>query len=47
MTEYSHEWLCQKVIDNASDAIIFADINGVIRLWNAGAERISGFALRK
>ena len=43
MTEPSHEWLCQQIVDNASDAIIFADRDGVVRLWNAGAERIFGF----
>jgi PAS domain S-box-containing protein len=43
MIEYSHEWLCQQIVDNASDAIIFADGDGLVRLWNAGAERIFGF----
>lgn len=43
MSEHSHEWLCEQIIDNASDAIIFADADGVVRLWNAGAERIFGF----
>jgi PAS domain S-box-containing protein len=43
MTEQTHEWLCQQIVDNASDAIVFADTEGVVRLWNAGAERIFGF----
>ena len=43
MTGYSHEWLCQQIIDSASDAIIFADRDGIVRLWNVGAERIFGF----
>jgi PAS domain S-box-containing protein len=43
MTEHSHEWLCRQIVDNAGDAIIFADSEGVVRLWNAGAERIFGF----
>lgn len=43
MPQYNNDWLCQQIVDNASDAIIFADRNGVIRLWNAGAERIFGF----
>ncbi len=43
MAEYSHEWLCQEIVDDAGDAIVFADADGVIRLWNAGAERIFGF----
>lgn len=43
MTKHTHEWLCQQIIDNAGDAIIFGDTDGVVRLWNAGAERIFGF----
>ncbi len=43
MAEYSHEWLCREIVDNAGDAIVFADADGVVRLWNAGAERIFGF----
>jgi PAS domain S-box-containing protein len=43
MTDYPHEWLCQQIVDNTADAIVFADADGVVRLWNAGAERIFGF----
>jgi PAS domain S-box-containing protein len=43
MPEQSHAWLCQQIVDNAGDAIIFADAEGTVRLWNAGAERIFGF----
>ncbi|MGH7932588.1 MAG: PAS domain S-box protein [Candidatus Binataceae bacterium] len=43
MAEYSHEWLCGAIVDNTGDAIIFGDADGVVRLWNAGAERIFGF----
>ena len=43
MTEYAHEWLCQQIIDNSGDAIIFGDREGTVRLWNAGAEKIFGF----
>jgi PAS domain S-box-containing protein len=32
------------LVREAPDAIIFADAEGVIRLWNRGAERIFGFA---
>lgn len=31
------------ILDQAADAIIFADTQGVIRLWNAGAARVFGF----
>ncbi len=43
MPEYTHEWLCQQIVDSAGDAIIFGDAEGNVRLWNAGAERIFGF----
>ena len=42
VTEYSHEWLCRQIVDEAQDAIILADRDGVIRLWNAGAEAMFG-----
>jgi PAS domain S-box-containing protein len=35
---------CLTLVCEAPDAIIFADAEGVIRLWNRGAERIFGFA---
>jgi len=34
--------LYQNIVENAPDAILFADREGIIRLWNAGAERIFG-----
>jgi PAS domain S-box-containing protein len=44
MSKHTHEWLCQQIVDNARDAIIFADRDGVIRLWNSGAEAIFGYS---
>jgi PAS domain S-box-containing protein len=38
----SHEWLCQQIVAESRDAIIFADRRGIIRLWNRGAEEIFG-----
>jgi PAS domain S-box-containing protein len=35
---------CLTLVREAPDAIIFADAEGVICLWNRGAERIFGFA---
>jgi PAS domain S-box-containing protein len=32
------------LVDQTSDAVIFADKEGVVRLWNHGAERIFGHA---
>jgi PAS domain S-box-containing protein len=33
----------QALVDAAGDAIVVADPDGIIRLWNAAAERIFGF----
>jgi len=38
------EQLYKAIVDQAPDAIIFADPQGLIRLWNAGAEAIFGFS---
>jgi PAS domain S-box-containing protein len=37
------ERLGRAVLDAASNAIIYADREGVIRFWNPGAERLFGF----
>ncbi len=31
------------VVEDTSDAILFSDAEGIIRFWNAGAERMFGF----
>lgn len=36
--------LSKAIVDQAPDAIIFADHGGLIRVWNSGAERIFGHA---
>ena|SRR5688572_32416795 len=36
--------LYQAVVEQGPDAIIFADREGIIRLWNARAEEMFGFA---
>jgi PAS domain S-box-containing protein len=40
----SHQGLCQSIVDQAGDAIMFSDREGIIRLWNRGAERMFGFS---
>lgn len=35
----------RRLLDNASDAVLFADAKGDILYWNAGAERIFGFSV--
>jgi PAS domain S-box-containing protein len=39
----SVEALCRRIVEAAGDAIIHADREGIIRLWNRGAERLFGF----
>jgi PAS domain S-box-containing protein len=43
VTVYTQEWLSEQIVQKAADAIIFADAEGVIRLWNSGAEAIFGY----
>jgi len=43
MPEHSGAALSQAIVDQAPDAIIFADRDGMIRVWNRGAERIFGY----
>jgi len=38
------ERLYQQIVEGAQDAIIFADQEGIIRLWNSGAESIFGYS---
>jgi len=33
-----------QLVTQAADAIVYADDQGLIRLWNAGAERIFGYS---
>jgi len=39
----TEEWLAGTIVTASNDAIMFADREGVIRLWNSGAERMFGF----
>lgn len=43
MAKTAHEWLCWQIVENAQDAIIYADRDGIIRLWNSGAEAMFGY----
>jgi len=33
----------QQIIENSQDAILFADRDGIVNLWNVGAEAIFGY----
>ncbi len=37
------ERLCRRIVAESRDAIIFADKDGRVRLWNAGAEAMFGY----
>lgn len=43
MEAYTQEWLCQQILENTQDAVIFADSEGMIRLWNQGAATMFGY----
>ncbi len=47
MTTPKHEWLCRSIVENAPDAMVFADREGKIRLWNAGAEAMFGYSAQE
>jgi PAS domain S-box-containing protein len=42
MGEFSQEWIGARLVADSRDAIIFADPEGVIRLWNTGAAELFG-----
>jgi PAS domain S-box-containing protein len=45
MTEsIPQEQLCSRIVVGSNDAIMFSDRQGLIRLWNIGAERMFGFS---
>jgi PAS domain S-box-containing protein len=35
--------LCEAIVEQMPDALIYADRQGVIRIWNGGAEQVFGF----
>jgi PAS domain S-box-containing protein len=41
------ELLCQQIVNDAPEAIIFADREGVIPLWNKGAEAMFGYSTQE
>jgi PAS domain S-box-containing protein len=44
MNNLSFAWLSEQIVKNNNDAIMFADREGAIRLWNKGAEAMFGFS---
>ena len=44
MTEFDINRFAVSLVEQTADAVIYADAEGQIRFWNAGAERIFGFS---
>ncbi|MFC6987989.1 PAS domain S-box protein [Haloplanus sp. GCM10025708] len=42
--DVDRQWLCRRIVEDAGEAVMFADLEGTIRLWNDAAERIFGFS---
>lgn len=36
-------WLCEQIVNGSPLAVIFADVEGKVRLWNTGAEEMFGY----
>jgi PAS domain S-box-containing protein len=47
MSNLDFNTMCQQILTLAPDAIMFADREGIIRLWNNGAERIFGYSSKQ
>ena len=43
MQENTNEWLYREIVDGSPDAIVFSNRDGLIELWNRGAENIFGY----
>ncbi len=43
MTEEEKSRLCRQIVEKVGDAVIFADRDGIIRLWNGAATGIFGY----
>jgi len=47
MSEENNDFICRRIVESAPDAIVFSDQDGIIRLWNAGAEAMFGYSAQK
>ncbi|HSG06506.1 MAG TPA: PAS domain S-box protein [Nitrospiria bacterium] len=43
MPSEKDDFLCRQIVEQSPEAIVYSDLGGVIRLWNAGAEAIFGY----
>lgn len=39
----SQEWLCGRIVAGIGDAVMYSDRQGIIRYWNAAAEKMFGY----
>jgi PAS domain S-box-containing protein len=44
METRSPDWLFRRIVEEISEAVIFADRQGVVRLWNRGAATMFGYS---
>ncbi len=44
MSNLSFAWLAEQIVSENSDAVMFADHDGNIRLWNKGSEAMFGYS---
>jgi len=42
--QFDPDRLCREIIDHTPLAVVFGDREGIIRLWNSGAEAMFGFS---
>jgi PAS domain S-box-containing protein len=42
--DLTDEWIAQAVVSETPEAIVVCDADGVIRLWNGGAQRMFGYS---
>ena len=47
MTLADQEWIYKQIVDFGQDGILFADRDGIVRLWNLGAEAIFGYTAQE
>src|SRR5271167_3206526 len=40
----AHQWLCESIVEQSPIAIIVGDREGIVRLWNIGAETMFGWS---
>ena len=47
MTLADQEWIYKQIVDFGQDGILFADRDGIVKLWNSGAEAIFGYTAQE